>query len=202
MDALAKRVTEKLEEGDYRGAVRLASTQETIAETNEGTWSSLQTKHPEPHQDTLIPSVPTNVVPSIFVTEVNVAQAIRSFPNGSAAGPDSLRPQHLKDMIVPSAGDAGLQLLKSLTYLINLILNGLTPQRIRPLFFGANLFAFEKPDGGVRPIAVGCTMRRLAAKLAVKNVISAMGPLLAPHQLGFDTPKGAEVAVHVARCYL
>ena len=113
----------------------------------------------------LVASVPTNVVPSISVTEANVAQAIRSFPNANPffAGPDGLRPKHLKDMTVPSAGDTGLQLLKSLICLMNLILNGYTPQKIRPLFFGANLFAIEKPDGGIRPIAVGCTIRDFMA---------------------------------------
>ena len=39
-----------------------------------------------------------------LVTEGEIAQAIKSFPNGSAGGPDGLRPQHLKDLIATGAG--------------------------------------------------------------------------------------------------
>ena len=34
-----------------------------------------------------------------MIREEDVAQAIHSFPKGSAGGPDCLRPQHLQDMI-------------------------------------------------------------------------------------------------------
>ena len=33
------------------------------------------------------------------VNELDVAWEIKSFPNGSAGGPDRLRPQHIKDMV-------------------------------------------------------------------------------------------------------
>ena len=88
------------------------------------------------------------------------------FPNGSAGGPDGSRPQHLKDLIGSSAGVGGSLLLRALTSCINLILAGQTPEPVRPLFFGVNLVALEKKEGGVRPIAVGCTLHRLAAKHA------------------------------------
>ena len=37
---------------------------------------------------------------SFEVTAGAIIRAIRSCPNGSAGGPDKLRPQHLKDMLV------------------------------------------------------------------------------------------------------
>ena len=69
-------------------------------------------------------------------------------------------------------------------------------------FFGANLIALQKKDGGVRPIAVGCTLRRLVAKVAGGKVMDAMGSLLAPRQLGYGVKGGAEATVHAARTYL
>ena len=54
---------------------------------------------------------------------------------------------------------------------------------------------------GVRPIAVGCTLRRLAAKTAAACVKSPMWPPLALRQLGYGTDHGAEVTVHAARTY-
>ena len=90
----------------------------------------------------------------------------------------------------------------ALTSLVNVILQGKTPKAIRSFFFGANLTALTKKDGGVRPIAVGCTLRRLAAKVAGRHITDAMGALLATRQLGYGTPQGAEAAVHAARLYL
>ena len=131
-----------------------------------------------------------------------VVHAIKTFPNGSAGGPDGLRPQHLKDLTGSSAGDGGPTLLATLTAFVNLVLLGGTSPSIRPYFFGASLTALEKKGGGIRPIAVGCTLRRLVAKVASASVREAMADLLAPHQLGFGVKKGPEAAVHVARLYL
>ena len=79
---------------------------------------------------------------------------------------------------------------------------GSTPVSICPFFFGANLFALQKKNGGVRPIAVGCTLRRLVAKVAGSLVVGEMAALLAPRQLGYGTKNGAEAAVHAMSVYL
>ena len=71
-----------------------------------------------------------------------------------------------------------------------------------PSFLGQNLIGLNKRDGGIRPIAVGCTLRRLAAKCVNASIFEDMGSLLFPLQLGFGTPKGAEAAVHAARSFL
>ena len=119
-----------------------------------------------------------------------LAKAIRSFPNGSAGGPDGLRPQNLKDMTGSSSDGGGRALLSALASFLTLVLSGGTPSSIRPYFFGANLIALEKKDGGMRPIAVGCTLRRLAAKTASGKVLESMAVLLAPHQLGYGVKGG------------
>ena len=46
-------------------------------------------------------------------------------------------------------------------------------------FFGTNLIPLQK-DGGVKAIAVGCTLRRLVAKVAPSKVQEEMANLLAP----------------------
>ena len=57
-------------------------------------------------------------------------------------------------------------------------------------------------EGGIRPIAVSCTLRRLAAKVAGFRVRDKMAALLAPRQLGYGVRGGAEAAVHAARLYM
>lgn len=53
------------------------------------------------------------------VDENMVQSSICSFANGSSAGTDGLRPQHLKDIISLSAGEAGRRALASITKSVN-----------------------------------------------------------------------------------
>ena len=72
---------------------------------------------------------------------------------GSAGGLDGLRPQHLKDTMSVSAGDAGPRLQERLTEFTSLCLAGRVPTAIQPVFCGTALCALKK-DGDIRPIAV------------------------------------------------
>ena len=90
-------------EGNFKGAVRLTCSEDTIASMSDSTLTALQQKHPQPHPDAIIPPPPVDLSHTISVVEGKVARAILSFPNGSAGGPDGLKPQHLKDMIGASA---------------------------------------------------------------------------------------------------
>ena len=71
-----------------------------------------------------------------------------------------------------------------------------------PIFFGANLCALSKKDCGIRPIAVGSTLRRLITKVGFKPISRELGSLFRPHQLGYASKGGSEAAAHAARHYL
>ena len=60
----------------------------------------------------------------------------------------------------------------------------------------------NKKDGGIRPIAVGCSLRRLVAKTAAKCVQVKMAEKMAPTQLGYGVKQGTEAAAHAARRFL
>ena len=202
--SLATRVSAKLEEGDFRGAVRLACSEDSVAEANKSTIAALRSKHPTPHPDSSMPPHPDSheLEGALVVSEGALVHAIRSFPNGSAGGPDGLRPQHSLDLTSASGGMGGQHLLRTLTAFANLLLDGDMPLDICSVVFGASLTALNKKGGGVRPIAVGCTLRRLIAKTASTAVMKRLGSLLAPLQLGYGTPLGAEAAAHSAGLYL
>ena len=173
---LAARVAAKLEEGDFRGAIRLASSEDTMADVNNSTCSALQEKPPLPDRDT--GELPTSAGSDVSPTQVSaeeVAKAISSFPCGSSGGPDGLRPQHLKDMTGSSAEGGGQLLLQSLTSFINFILSGKVTHSVHHFFFGATLIVLNKKHGSARPIDVGCTLRHLAAKCAGNHIMKAMG---------------------------
>lgn len=193
----AKRASIKLEDGDVKGAIRTLSSNDSFAPRNQTTLAALKTLHPPAPPDRR--NVPTSIIPALQVTPADVRVAIMSFPNGSAGGPDGLRPQHLKDLIAGCSDDASL--LISITDFVNAMLQGRAPSSVQPTLFGGALSAFSKKTGGVRPIAVGYVWRRLAGKVACRHATSNYVHLLAPHQLGFGVPGGCEAAVHTARRY-
>jgi hypothetical protein len=83
------------------------------------------------------------------ITQEKIAKAVLSFPSGSAGGPDGLHPQHLKDLIGPSAEKGSKDPLSSVTNIINVIGLGNIPSDVCPIFFGASLVALTKKDGGI-----------------------------------------------------
>ena len=62
---------------------------------------------------------------------------------------------------------------------------------------GAPLYALRKPDGGVRPIAVGESLRRLVSKCCAqaRSVKDMAKELLEPWQLGVGTRARTEVLI-------
>ena len=199
---LKAEVSSRLEEGDIRGAIRLASSDSGIAKPTIATFHALQDKHPPSPPDFSPPTPPlSSDYPS--VSESEVYEAIMSFPPASSGGPDGLRPQHLKDMLfMCTTNHRDSPLLSALASFTSLVLEGSCPASVRQFFFGARLIALDKEGGGVRPIAVGCCLRRLAAKVACRRVVKDMALLLSPRQLGVGVQGGVEATIHAAREYI
>ena len=85
---------------------------------------------------------------------------------------------------------------------MNVILEGKVPFELRSYFFGAKLIALKKPDGGLRPLAVGNIFRRLSAKCAGYHVFESRQATNGNRQVGGGTKSGAELASHVFRCLI
>lgn len=166
------------------------------------TYDRLVEKHPAPSRTPSFPSEPDESIQPLQVDPDMVESSIKSFANGSSAGCDSLRPQHLKDIISLSAGENGQKALISLTKLSNFLLAGNLNEGMCELLYGASLCALVKKDGGIRPIAIGSTIRRLVAKIACYSVKQEIMNYLLPRQVGFGVKYGCESAVHVVRSYI
>ena len=88
---------------------------------------ALRQRHPPAAADRS-PVPDPSTFDSMSVTERDVTAEIRSFPAGSAAGPDGLRPQHLLDLI--TGKEAGQKLVSAITALTNLLtVRGQVPSR-------------------------------------------------------------------------
>ena len=201
-DFCAKMVAKKLANCDIKGAVRIISSEDRILPFDDDTLAELRSKHPAPHPNSRVPVHPDSIAEAALqLTESQVLKSIQSFPGGSAGGCDLLLPQHLKDLTSKKTGESGIRLLGCITSLCNKMLRGGIPDDILPFLYGASMIAFSKPNGGIRPIAIGTTLRRLTAK-AVANVFKeASRSKLFPHQLGVAVPGGAEAIVHSARSF-
>ena len=116
--SLAFRVSSKLEDGGFKSAARLACFEDTFSVMNDDTLNALQQKHPSVHPESCILLSP----PCSFEVSIKkVVKTIKSFPNGSAGGPDGLRPQHLKDSQASTEGRCQALLL-ALSSFIGLVL--------------------------------------------------------------------------------
>ena len=91
-----------------------------------------------------------------------------------------MTPQHLKDLV---ADNTNSKLLEAVTSLVNLMLAGGLDQEVNEIIYGGRLIALKKKDGGLRPIAIGYTLRRLAAKCANKYATAKLASHFAPIQL-------------------
>ena len=200
---LRKIVSAKLSDLDIRGAVRLLSSDAKLLSSTPETLEKLKTKHPEPHPDTVLPPPPEELGDPLICTREEVQQAIKSFRNGSGGGPDGLLPQHLKDLTAEYLGETANSLVDALMDLLNnIIFAGKVLSFMVPIFYGAGLIALSKEDGGVRPIAIGHTIRRLAGKVAMSKMKEKYPALLYPNQLGVALPGGAEIGVHTLRQFV
>src|SRR6478672_2239900 len=93
------------------------------------------------------------------------AKRWKVFPTGSAAGASGTRPQFLKDILSCSNTAVGNAALAILTRLTNHMVAGLAPRELAPFIAGAPLMALVKQEGGgLRPIAIGETIRRFVSK--------------------------------------
>lgn len=195
-------VERKLSEGNIKGAAKLLFSTDTLAIDSTETLAALRDKHPLPStsaQPLVAPSSPRNI---LNIDEEATKNGILSFPNGSAGGLDGLTPQHLKDLVNPFVGQSAETLVRNLTELVKIMLSGKVPDAITPILYGANLVALTKKDGGVRPIAVGSTLRRLVSKLCCRELHTKLTDKFQPRQLGFGVRGGCEAAVHAARTFL
>ena len=120
-----KLISSKLDEGNVKGGIRLVASDDKIAPFSTDNYQKLLSKHPQRVKFAF--QIQKNWI-VFFVTDFNLYKVIMSFPNGSAAGPDKIVPQNFKDLVSKSNGSAGLNFLKSLTKLVNLIGDGKIPE--------------------------------------------------------------------------
>jgi len=116
---MKRLVNQKLSDFNIKGDLQTLSGNSSFANPNEESVNTLQQKHPQAPDDLKLPPPPDAGTSSICFSTDQIRAVISSFVHGSGVGPDGLRPQHFKDCISITAGDASTSLLTNLTELVN-----------------------------------------------------------------------------------
>ena len=195
-DQDTERILELVGMGLPRKACSVLNGQPPVAPTRE-VVDEMRTKHPAASQPISWEALrPVHGAAAPILDDDLVRKAIKSFPKDSGCGPCGLRPQHIRDAMVPGFED---ELIRQLSALVNLLARGEAAPDARPFFCGATLVALRKEDATHRPIAVGETIRRLVSKSLAMGAKADARDILEPLQVGVGTPGGVEAVPHVCR---
>lgn len=179
-----------------------ALTNEPPAEVTREVVNEMRSKHPTARAEDRVRMSTLRHVSSAAAGQVDedlVKKAIKDFPRGSSGGPSGLKPQHLKDALVAGWAD---EVARQATSLTNLLARGQAPLAVQQWLCGASLAALPKKTGGLRPVAVGDTWRRLTAKCLMSVYGNDLREFLEPIQVGVGTKGGCEATVHTVRQWL
>ena len=156
-----------------------ALEKEGLAPVDDKTFEALKQKHPEAPRNVLVPAQG----PATRVTSEVVFEQIKTFPVGSAGGYDGLRPQHVFEAAKTAQNREPID---ALTSFVNWLLAGHLPDDVSVYFAGAPLLACSKKDGGIRPSAIGHTIRRLVSKCVCNVMKEKFETFYSPDQLSVE----------------
>ena len=149
----------------------------------------------------LHPSRPANAppiprrpdAPPAIVGSEEIKKLIRRAPRGRAPGPSGMTAEHLKPLMKHDDIREGIALM------LQDISNGSLPYASKMLLLHGKGLPIEKEKGGIRPIAMGEVLFKLAAvRLLLKNRKNIL-KALKPHQYGVAVSAGCEKACHRAQ---
>ena len=195
VDPAILRRCERLVKNQQLSKAAAALSAARVADVNDASVADMRQKHPCGPSDVPCPVLP-RLPPTPSISGKSTLKVLQQFPLGTAAGPLGLAAQHLLDCCCV----VGSTLPDALAAVCTTLLSKEVPQEVRPFLFGARLIALVKKDGGLRPIACGEILRRLAGKtLCSLHKTRLREHLLERSQIGVGVRAGADAMVFAAR---
>ena len=179
----AEEARKILERGYIGKASQALNGHAPLAPDSAAYRATLREKHPIGERNPFLGKTSPN--PGQAVRSEAIIEAISSINKEKAPGLSGwTRP--LLDLAAREASFVG-----ALRLLADMIRQGTAPGK--DLLCAARLIGLQKPDKGIRPIAIGDLVYRVAAKaLLITNYRPGM---LLPNQLGVNSPGGTEPAI-------
>jgi hypothetical protein len=129
-------------------------------------------------------------------------KAARKMNVCSAAGPDGMPVLHGSGLMRSTTGDAGLDTgAKALLAFMKVCGNGNLTPCVARCFDSAKHISILKNAasdvaGGLRPLAVGTVLRRLASILVLHKALPFAADYLLPHQVSTGAAAGTDILEH------
>jgi len=153
----------------------------------------LASLHPAASPLDELPPPGPNEAPQALVD--NVRGALLSLNVNSASGCSGWSNGVLRTTAATGSADDQTRFFEHLTVVFNKLLSGTYPDAVKVFWSDSRSVLIPKEDpGSFRPIGIGESLYRLAARAAHRRVGQAVGALLQPIQLGSGTPGGVEIA--------
>ncbi|GJP82181.1 hypothetical protein CLOP_g12390 [Closterium sp. NIES-67] len=160
------------------------------APDTDRTVHSLRAKHPSAERP-LPEWLSTFHEGGLVLSATHLRQAIFTASRGSSGGPTGWVAEHLRDTFL-----AFPHTLPSLLSVYQLWLGGRCPSAARSLLASSTLVALAKPNGDVRPIAIGEVLVRVLSRAVCLQLRDQMARVfLASQQFGVGVTCGTEVTV-------
>ena len=204
-DKVSKRCTKFMEDGYLSKALRSLS-QAPLATVTVKTVDQLRLLHPCPAPPSIIdPAIDwletqhiADSAPPIVIDPAHFRFALKKQDNGSAAGPTRLDGRAWNWLVDDD------QALLHIIDLAELIVNNspLISSQLRDLLTASNLIPGTKPNGKIRPIAVGDCLIRACENYMLHMHETRIHESLFPVQLGVGTSCGVESVIHAAQNYI
>ena len=191
---LAQRVQQAAEAGSISIAARRLEDAKLADASDPQVMDALRQLHPEaaPPQP-LECSTPALQIDSKVLSAV--LARVKDHYQGRAGGPSGWT----FEMILAVTGGSAKGFNAALQF-VNLILSGQLPRQCGLL--DSVMIALKKPNGGIRPIAIGEVWYRLAAMCAIEAAGRDAGQLLAPLQVGVGVSGGTDAVPHCVNAAL
>ena len=194
------RADRHFEWGEYSRGIRAMTAKPTALE-NAQTVAAMRRLHPTGGLPSTAPRDETFPRCTIEVKQADVKRKLHSFDKGTNGGLSGWTPELMQDLARAPCSSY----LENLAVLVQRIVRGQVDSPHREFIFSANGFANYKDAGtaelppGIRPLASGEVLRRMAGKLVVANVNGTAASHLLPRgQVAVGVKGGAEAAIHAA----
>ncbi|CAI5988783.1 unnamed protein product [Closterium sp. NIES-65] len=160
-----------------------------LARSSEAMVQSLREKHPASTSEVpqWVRDFTVDAPQRPPLTTDILARTIHTAARASAAGPSGWVTEHLRDTFLtePSCLSHRLEVF-------NQWVAGQVPERARPWLAASNLVGHSKPNGDVRPVAIGEVLPRILARALCISLRPGMASYFLPcNQLGAGTRAGA-----------
>lgn len=192
--------------GEYSRAVSILSSDATLADISDSTLQGLATLHPdEPGfkdiawDDNYFAEIRALATNDITIDSDDVKAVLMNASVRSAGGPSGLTANHLRQPILTDP-----DLCASAASFFTLLARGAVDDdpACAAILSAGRLLPFRKPNGGLRPIAIGEILRRLCGRCLLRRYAKHARKIFEPLQVGVGSRCGGLAQYHAASAAL